>query len=74
MGTEQEPVRVYGPETWGTVAGRDWSWWDLWFCLIAVKDHGGHHGFRKSGESRIHRYGKTQQYRQFSSIGAPQRR
>jgi hypothetical protein len=41
MGTEQEPVRVYGPETWGTVAGSEWSWWDLWFCLIAVKDHGG---------------------------------
>ena len=41
MGAEQEPVRVYGPETWGTVAGRDWSWWDLWFCMIAVKDHGG---------------------------------
>jgi hypothetical protein len=41
MGTEQEPVRVYGPETWRTVAGRDWSWWDLWFCVIVVKDHGG---------------------------------
>jgi hypothetical protein len=23
------------------VAGSEWSWWDLWFCLIAVKDHGG---------------------------------
>ena len=41
MGTEQGPVRVYGPETWGTVAGCDWSWWDLWFCVIVVKDHGG---------------------------------
>jgi hypothetical protein len=41
MSTEQKPVRVYGPETWETVAGRDWSWWDLWFCVIAVKDHGG---------------------------------
>jgi hypothetical protein len=40
MGTD-EPVRVCGPETWGTVAGRDWSWWDLWFCVTAVKDHGG---------------------------------
>src|ERR1022692_5333327 len=41
MGTGQEAVREYGPERWGTVAGRDWSWWDLWFCVIAVKDHGG---------------------------------
>lgn len=35
-----EPARVYGPEPWGTVAGSDWSWWDLWCCVIAARDHG----------------------------------
>ena len=23
------------------MAGRVWSWWDLWFCVIAVQDHDG---------------------------------
>lgn len=36
-----EPARVYGPEQWATVAGQDWSWWDLWCCVIAVRDHDG---------------------------------
>ncbi len=30
-----------GPETWSQVAGVDWSWWDLWFCMICVTDHDG---------------------------------
>ena len=33
-----------GPESWATVAEHEWSWWDLWFCVIAVKDHGGELG------------------------------
>lgn len=36
-----EPARVYGPERWATVADHDWSWWDLWCCVIAVRDHSG---------------------------------
>lgn len=30
-----------GPETWATVAGAEWSWFDLWFCVLAVADFGG---------------------------------
>lgn len=41
MDTDDDLARVYGPETWNTVAGRDWSWWDLWCCVIAVRDHNG---------------------------------
>lgn len=41
METDSDPARVYGPETWNTVAGRDWSWWDLWCCVIAARDHEG---------------------------------
>jgi hypothetical protein len=29
---------IFGPEPWGEVAGRTWSHWDLWFCLVLVSD------------------------------------
>jgi len=32
---------VFGPEPWATVAGQEWCHWDLWFCMVAVFDHGG---------------------------------
>jgi len=32
---------VYGPERWDVVGGAEWSWWDLWFCVVAVADFGG---------------------------------
>ncbi|CAN5653071.1 hypothetical protein BH24ACT4_BH24ACT4_07140 [soil metagenome] len=37
------PRRVprFGPETWAEVDGREWSLWDLWFCVVAVLDHDG---------------------------------
>lgn len=41
MNTHDDPARGHGPEQWHSVAGRDWSWWDLWCCVIAIKDHGG---------------------------------
>jgi hypothetical protein len=34
-------ARVSGPELWATRSGEDWTWWDLWCCVIAVKDHDG---------------------------------
>lgn len=33
--------RWSGPESWATVAGVEWCWWDLWFCVLAVADFGG---------------------------------
>ncbi len=33
--------RIFGPERWRSLGGQDWSWWDLWCCVIAVKDHDG---------------------------------
>ncbi len=32
---------IYGPESWEQVAGRSWSHWDLWFCLVCVTDFEG---------------------------------
>jgi hypothetical protein len=32
---------AYGPESWRTVADADWSYWDLWFCVVCLTDHGG---------------------------------
>jgi hypothetical protein len=29
---------VFGPEPWQEVAGRTWSHWDLWYCLVLVSD------------------------------------
>lgn len=34
-------VQRFGPEVWERRAGVDWSLWDLWFCLVAVRDHDG---------------------------------
>jgi hypothetical protein len=35
------PASVYGPEPWRSTAGIEWSYWDLWFCVVCVVDHGG---------------------------------
>jgi hypothetical protein len=32
---------IYGPEPWRTKRGAVWSYWDLWFCVVAVADHEG---------------------------------
>lgn len=32
---------VSGPERWATLVGEEWSWFDLWFCVLAVADFGG---------------------------------
>jgi len=32
---------MYGPELWRADAGGDWSYWDLWFAVLCVRDHGG---------------------------------
>lgn len=32
---------IYGPERWTTKRGTVWSYWDLWFCLVALADHAG---------------------------------
>jgi hypothetical protein len=32
---------IFGPEPWGEVAGRTWSHWDLWFCLVLVSEFDG---------------------------------
>jgi hypothetical protein len=29
---------IFGPEPWQEAAGRTWSHWDLWFCLILVSE------------------------------------
>lgn len=32
---------VFGPEPWSELAGRSWSYWDLWFAAVAVADCAG---------------------------------
>lgn len=32
---------IYGPEPWRTKRDAVWSYWDLWFCVVAVADHDG---------------------------------
>jgi len=32
---------IYGPERWATRHGMSWSYWDLWFCVVALVDHDG---------------------------------
>jgi hypothetical protein len=32
---------IYGPERWATRHGMVWSYWDLWFCVVALVDHDG---------------------------------
>lgn len=41
--SDAKPKRVqrFGPELWERRAGADWSLWDLWFCVVAVRDHAG---------------------------------
>jgi hypothetical protein len=29
---------IFGPEPWQEAAGRTWSHWDLWFCLVLVSE------------------------------------
>lgn len=33
-----------GPQPWRSTAGTEWSWWDLWFYVVCVVDHGGDWG------------------------------
>lgn len=42
MSQSSKPRRppVYGPELWSTSDRGTWSHWDLWFCAVAVADHG----------------------------------
>ena len=32
---------VFGPEPWSIVADLQWTHWDLWYCMVAVRDHAG---------------------------------
>jgi hypothetical protein len=32
---------VHGPEVWRDDETGTWSYWDLWFCVVCVADHGG---------------------------------
>lgn len=32
---------IYGPEPWSTRQATVWSYWDLWFCVVALADHDG---------------------------------
>ena len=32
---------IYGPEFWAERAEREWSYWDRWFAVVCVVDHGG---------------------------------
>lgn len=43
MTAREQPKRVqrFGPEPWEEIAGRTWSLWDLWFCVVVVLDHDG---------------------------------
>ena len=38
-GSSKTPI--YGPEPWATTNKTAWSYWDLWFCLVALADHDG---------------------------------
>jgi hypothetical protein len=38
-GSSKTPI--YGPEWWSTRHDAAWSYWDLWFCVVALADHGG---------------------------------
>ena len=38
-GSSQAPI--YGPEPWATTNKTAWSYWDLWFCVVALADHDG---------------------------------
>jgi hypothetical protein len=32
---------IYGPGPWRTKRNSVWSYWDLWFCVVALADHDG---------------------------------
>ena len=32
---------IYGPEPWRARHATVWSYWDLWFCVVALADHDG---------------------------------
>ncbi len=32
---------IYGAEPWSTRHDTVWSYWDLWFCVVALADHDG---------------------------------
>ena len=32
---------IYGPGPWSTRDKAVWSYWDLWFCVVALADHDG---------------------------------
>ena len=38
-GSSKAPI--YGPEPWATTNKTAWSYWDLWFCVVALADHDG---------------------------------
>jgi hypothetical protein len=40
-GATPKRVQRFGPELWERRSGQDWSLWDLWFCVIPVRDHDG---------------------------------
>lgn len=40
-GMPTRPAVIFGPERWSTAAGTDWSYWDLWFCMVCLVDHDG---------------------------------
>jgi hypothetical protein len=34
-------LAIYGPEAWASRHGKVWSYWDLWFCVVAIVDYDG---------------------------------
>ena len=34
-------IQRFGPEAWKEIEVREWSLWDLWFCVVATIDHDG---------------------------------
>ncbi len=39
-GKSRQPAR-FGAEVWSERFGRDWSLWDLWYCVVIELDHDG---------------------------------
>ena len=35
------PALMYGPERWRADEGGNWSYWDLWFAVLCLRDYGG---------------------------------
>lgn len=38
--TRDRRPTVYGPEPWRNDDNIEWSYWDLWFCVLCVADYG----------------------------------